>query len=72
MAQDQAKLLMLLNLIKHQRTYIDEKHLYAKDPFKSKYQLLINGRKKLGIKKLKYLKTFIDDSRTTDKNAYEN
>ena len=29
---------------------IDKICLYVKDPFKSKYQLLINGRKKVGIK----------------------
>ena len=31
-----------------------------KDPFESKYQLLINGREKVGLKKLKNPKTFID------------
>ena len=35
---------MLLNLIKHQRPHIDKIYLYTKDPIKSKYQLLINGR----------------------------
>ena len=33
---------MLLNLIKHQRPDIDKIYLYVKDPFESKYQLLIN------------------------------
>ena len=40
----------LLNLIKHQRPDIDKRYLYVKDPFESKYQLLINGREKVGIK----------------------
>ena len=43
----------LLNLIKHQRPHIDKIYLYVKDPFKSKYQLLSNGREKVGIKKKK-------------------
>ena len=40
---------LLLNLIKHQRPDADKNYLYAKDAFKSKYQLLINGREKVGI-----------------------
>ena len=43
----------LLNLIKHQRPNIDKKYEYVKDPFESKYQILINGREKVGIKNLK-------------------
>ena len=43
---------VLLNVIKNQRPDIDQICLYVKDPIKSKYQLLINGRKKLGIKKI--------------------
>ena len=35
-------------------------YLYLKDPFESKYQLVINGREKVGIKKLKNPKVFID------------
>ena len=38
-----------MNLIKHQWPDIDEIYLYVKDPFESKYQLLINGREKVGI-----------------------
>ena len=33
---------VLLNLVKHQRPDIDKIYLYVKDPFESKYQLLIN------------------------------
>ena len=40
---------VLLNLIKHQRPDFDKIYLYIKDPFRSKYQLLINGREKVGI-----------------------
>ena len=32
---------VLLNLIKNQRPGIDKIYLYVKDPFESKYQLLI-------------------------------
>ena len=48
---------MLLNLVKYQRSYIDKIYLNAKDSFRSKYQLLINGRKKVGIKNLKKSKS---------------
>ena len=37
---------VLLNLIKHQQSDIDKICLYVKDPFESKYRLLINGREK--------------------------
>ena len=50
---------MLLNLIKNQRPYIDKIYLIVKDPFESKYQLLINRREKVGIKKLKNPKALI-------------
>ena len=48
---------MLLNLIKHQQTDIDKNYLYVKDPFESKYQLLINRREKVRIKTLKKFKS---------------
>ena len=51
---------VLLNLIKKtQWTNIGKIYLYIKDPFESKYQLLINGGEKVGIKKLKNSKAFI-------------
>ena len=62
---------MLLNLIKHQRQDIDKIFLYIKDPHESKYQLLIDGREKKGIEKLKDSKAFIDYSQTID-DVYEN
>ena len=37
---------VLLNLIKHQQPDIDKIYSYVKDSFKSKCQLLINGREK--------------------------
>ena len=40
----------LLNLIKNQQWNIDKIYLYVKDTFESKYQLLIKGREKVGIK----------------------
>ena len=60
-----------MNLIKYQRPDIDKIYLYVKDPFESKYQLLINGREKVGIELLQNRKAFIDYSWTTD-DVYEN
>ena len=60
-----------MNVIKHQRLHFDKIYLYVKDPFGSKYQLLINGRKKVGIRAIKNPKAFIDYSQTTDA-VYEN
>ena len=45
---------------------MDKIYLYVKDPFESKYQLLINGREKVRIKTLKNPKAFIDYSQTID------
>ena len=61
---------VLLNLIKHQRPDIDKIHLFVKDPFGSKYQLVIKGREKVGTKILKSPKEFADYSQTND-NVYE-
>ena len=41
---------VLFNLIKNQQPHIDKVYLYVKYPFKSKYQLLIKEREKVGIK----------------------
>ena len=41
---------VLLNLIKNQRPDTDKIYLYARDSLKSKYQLPINRRGKIGIK----------------------
>ena len=61
----------MLNLIRHQQPDIDKICLFIKDPIKSKYQLLINKKEKVGVKKLKNLKVFIDYSQTID-DLYEN
>ena len=45
-------------------------YLYVKGPFESKYQLLINGREKVGIKHEKNPNAFIDYSKTVD-DVYE-
>ena len=42
---------MLLNLIKHQRPDIDKIYLHVENLFESKYQLLINGKVKVEVKK---------------------
>ena len=52
--------------MKHQRPDIDKIYLYVKGPFKSKYQLLISGREKVGIEILKNSKAFIDYSQKID------
>ena len=62
---------VLLNLIKHHQLDINKIYLYVKDPFEQKYQLLINGRGKVGIKTLKNPKAFIKYSQTND-DVYEN
>ena len=51
----------LLNLIKNQPD-IDKICLYAKDPYESKYQYLINKREKVGLDHFKDLKAFIEYS----------
>ena len=56
----------LLNLIKNQQPDSDNIYLYVKDPFKSKYELLIKEREKVGIKNLKNPKKFVDYSQTID------
>ena len=55
-----------MNLIKHQPPDVNKIYLYVKDPFESKYQLLINGREKVGIKNLKNPKAFIVYSQIID------
>ena len=54
----------MLNLIKIQRSDIDKIYSCIKDPFESKYQLLINAGEKVGFKTLNNLKAFIDYSQT--------
>ena len=60
---------VLLNLIK-QQPVIDKIYLYVKDPFQSKYQLLINGRKL--IENFKNSKAFIINYLQTIDDVYEN
>ena len=59
-----------MNLIKHQWPDIDKIYLYSKDLFGSKYQLLIDERKKIGIENFKNSKAFTDYLQTTD-DVYE-
>ena len=60
-----------MNLIKHQQPDLHKIYLYIKDSFESKYQLLINGREKVGIEILKNPTASIDYSQTID-DVYEN
>ena len=62
---------LLLNLIKRKWPDIEKIYLYFKDPFILKFQLLIHGTEKVGIKDLKNPKAFIDYSQTTD-DVHEN
>ena len=52
---------LLLNLIENQPD-IDKIYLYAKDPYESKYQHLINKRESVGINHFNDSKAFIDYS----------
>ena len=52
---------LLLNLIENQRD-IDKIYLYAKDPYESKYQYLINKREGLSINHFNDPKVFIEYS----------
>ena len=40
------KIMVLMNLIKHQRLDTDKIYLYVKDPFQSKYQFLLMEEKR--------------------------
>ena len=52
---------LLLNLIKSQPD-IDKIYLYARDPYESKYQYLINKREDVGINHFNNPKAFVDYS----------
>ena len=54
---------LLLNLIENQRN-IDKIYLYAKDPYESKCQYLIDKREGVGINHFNDPKAFIDYSNT--------
>ena len=50
---------ILIESTKRQLPDVDKIYLYVKDPFQSKYQLLIIGRGKVGIKTLKNSKALL-------------
>ena len=60
----------LLNLINSQSD-IDKIYLYAKDPYKAKYQFLINKRKRTGLVYFSDPKAFIEYSNDTQ-DVYKN
>ena len=60
----------LFNLISQQPD-IDKIHLYVKDPYKTKCQLLVNKREGAGLKYCKNSKAFIPCSNDMD-NIYKN
>ena len=49
-----------LNLLMNKQPNVDKIYLYFKDPFESKYQLLINGRENVEIKTLRNPKASIN------------
>ena len=53
---------MSLNLTKLQQPNLDKVYLYFKDPFESKYQLLIDRKGREETKREKNPKAFIDYS----------
>ena len=61
---------LLLNLIENQPD-IDKIYLYAKDPYESKYQYLVNKREGVGINHFNVPKAFIDYSNDMN-DVYEN
>ena len=60
----------LLNLTNHEAN-VDKTYLYAKDPWKAKYQLLINKRETTDLKYLNDWKAFIEYSNDINV-AYKN
>ena len=60
----------LLNLINHEPD-IDKIYLYAKEPYKAKYQLLIKKRESIGLKYLNDSKAFIEYPNDMD-DIYKN
>ena len=50
---------VLSNLLSNEPD-IDKIYLYAKDPYKAKYQFLINKRESIGLKHFNDPKTFIE------------
>ena len=59
------KINLLLNLINHEPD-IDKIYVYAKDPYKAKYQLLINKRESTGLKCLNDSKALSEYSSDLD------
>ena len=64
------KINALLNLINNQPD-IDEIHLYAKDPYEAKYQILINKKESAILKHFNDFKAFIKYSNDMQ-DVYEN
>ena len=60
----------MLNLINNESD-IDKIYLYAKDPYKAKYKLLINKRESTGLKYFNDSKGFIEYSNDMD-DIYKN
>ena len=60
----------MLNLINHEPG-IDKIHLYAKDPYETKYKLLINKRENTGLKYFNDSKIFTEFSNDMD-DIYKN
>ena len=67
------KINALINLMISHQPYIDEIYMYAKDPYKVNYQLLINKRKSVALSNCNdsNCKAFLEHSNDMD-DIYEN
>ena len=61
----------MLNLVNHEPD-IDKIYLYAKDPYKAKYQLLINLKESINTKYLNDSKALLNTQRIWMDDIYKN
>ena len=61
----------MLNLVNHEPD-VDKIYLYAKDPYKAKYQLLINKKESINTKYLNDSKALLNTHRIWMDDIYEN
>ena len=61
----------MLNLVNHEPD-VDKIYLYAKDPYKAKYQLLINKKESINTKYLNDSKALLNTQRIWMDDIYEN
>ena len=61
----------MLNLVNHEPD-VDKIYLYAKDPYKAKYQLLIDKKESINTKYLNDSKALLNTQRIWMDDIYEN